>query len=284
MVSQQLQIEVLRRITPELSQLVVLPAEGTINCRKLRLESVLEVDGEKYVGLYLSNDAASKNSVIKAIYKLFIYDQLHAEHIQKEGEDYFLGKSDDGFCCKVALNKFNSKNSGLLVHDCCIFGAEVLEAFACKLDKEGISESLSLNKDTTPRIYTWVIKDVSKSNVVLKSDAFAAGGYNWSISLYPNLATYKDFLAIFLNMDNSVNLAPKTRVYVEYSFCLLDQRNDKHLKRTVTSLFSSGSTSSWGWREFLSWKDVQDPSRGFLRNETCIVEASVVILGVDTIA
>ncbi|KAG6497620.1 hypothetical protein ZIOFF_045524 [Zingiber officinale] len=47
-----------------------------------------EEDGEKYVGFYLLNDDAdSKISEIKAIYKLFIFDQLHAEHIQKEGED-----------------------------------------------------------------------------------------------------------------------------------------------------------------------------------------------------
>ncbi|KAG6501597.1 uncharacterized protein LOC121994415 [Zingiber officinale] len=251
---------------------------------KLRLESVLEEDGEKYVGLYLSHDDAdSKNPVIKAIYKLFIYDQLHAEHVQKEGEDYFHSTSRDGFCCKIALNKFNSSKSGLLVNDCCIFGAEVLEAFACKLDKEGIRESLSLKKDLTVRIYAWVIKDVSKSKDRLLSETFAAGGYNWRISLYPNLASFKDFFAMFLIMENAANLGSKTRVYVDFSFCLLDQHNAKHWKRSVKHLFSSES-ANWGWRDFLSWNDVQDPSRGFLRNETCIVEASIVVLGVDIIA
>ncbi|KAG6501601.1 hypothetical protein ZIOFF_041484 [Zingiber officinale] len=221
-----------------------------------------------------------KNSVIKAIYKLFIYDQLHAEHMQKEGEEYFHSKSH-GFCCKVTLNQFDSSKSGLLVNDCCVFGADVLEE--CKLDKEGISESMSLNKDTTPRIYTWVIKDVSKSKNRLFSQVFAVGGYNWSIWIDPNLATNKDFLGVFLSMDNAASLASKTSVYVEYSFCLLDVHNAKHLKITGKRLFSSKS-SSWGWREFLSWNDVQDPSRGFLRNDTCIIEASVVVLGVDTIA
>ncbi|KAG6501587.1 uncharacterized protein LOC121995329 [Zingiber officinale] len=252
---------------------------------KLRLESVLEVDGAKYLGLYLSNDddAASKNSEIKAIYKLFMYDQLHGKHIQKLGEDYFHSKSH-GFCCKVALNKFNSSKSGLLVNDRSVFGAQVLEAFDCKSDKdkEGFLESLSLNKDLTPRIYTWAIKDVSKSKIRLISAAFAAGGYNWRISLHPNLAKYKDFLAVFLSLDNAASLAPKTSLYVEYSFCLLDLHNAKHWKLTGKYLFSSG-ISSWGWREFLSWKD-QDPSRGFLLDDTCIIETSIVVLGVDTIA
>ncbi|KAG6497617.1 uncharacterized protein LOC121991425 [Zingiber officinale] len=200
---------------------------------KLRLKSVLEVDGAKYLGLYLSNDddAASKNSEIKAIYKLFIYDQLHAKHIQKLGEDFFHSKSH-GFCCKVALNKFNRSNSGLLLNDRSIFGAQVLEAFDCKSDKEGILESLSLNKDLTPRTYPWAIKDISKSKIRLISAAFAAGGYNWRIPLHPNLAKYKDFLAVFLSLDNAASLAPKTSLYVEYSFCLLDLHNAKHWKLT----------------------------------------------------
>ncbi|XP_074569056.1 uncharacterized protein LOC141825576 [Curcuma longa] len=252
---------------------------------KLRLGLVLEKDGEKYVRLCLSNDdAASKDSEIKAIYKLFIYDRLHGENIQKEGEDYFHSKSLDGCCFKVALNKFDSSKSGLLVNDRCVFGAQVLHAFAIsKSDKEGIHESLSLNKDLTPRIYTWVFKDVSKSNVVLKSEAFAAGGYNWRISLYPNLAIYKDFLGVFLVMDDAGSLASKTSVYVEYSLCLLDLDNAKHRKLTAKTLFSSGSFT-WGYPKFLSWKEVQDPSRGFLRNDICIVEATVVVLGVNTTA
>ncbi|XP_074567014.1 uncharacterized protein LOC141823625 [Curcuma longa] len=252
---------------------------------KLRLGLVLEEDGEKYVGLYLSNDdAASKGSEIKAIYRLFICDQLHGEHIQKEGKDYFHSKSLDGCCFKVALNKFDSSKSGLLVNDRCVFGAQVLQAFAIsKSDKEGMNESLSLNKDLTPRIYTWVFKDVSKSNVILQSEAFAAGGYNWRISLYPNVSTYKDFLGVFLVMDDAGSLASKTSVYVELSLCLLDLDNAKHRKLTGKVLFSSGS-SSLGWNDFLSWKEVQDPSRGFLRNDICIVEATVVVLGVNTIA
>ncbi|XP_074561962.1 uncharacterized protein LOC141818341 [Curcuma longa] len=250
---------------------------------KLRLELVLEKD--EYVRLYLSNDdAASKGSEIKAIYKLFIYDQLHGEHIQKEGEDYFHSKSLEGFCFKVAVNKFDSSKSGLCVNDRCVIGAHVLQAFAFKsADKEGIHESWSLNKDLTPRIYTWAFKDVSKSNVVLNSEAFAAGGYNWYISLYPNLATCKDFLGVFLIMHNATSLASNTSVNVEFSLCLLDLDNAKHWKRNRKTLFSSGSLGS-GWGQFLSWKEVQDPSRGFLHNDICIVQASVVILGVNTIA
>ncbi|XP_074566247.1 uncharacterized protein LOC141822832 [Curcuma longa] len=251
---------------------------------KLQLQSVLEEGSEKYVGLYLSLDNSdSKNSLIKETYKLFIYDQIQGEHIQKEGEDYFHSTSLDGCCCKIALDKFNSPKSGLLVNDCCIFGVDVLEASAFKLDKKRISESLSLNKDLTPRTYTWEIKDVSKLNqIVLYSETFDAGGYNWTIWLYPKLGTNKNLLVVVLDLDDAASLAPKTSVYVEYSLCLLDQHNDQNWE--WTGFFDFAPFSPRRRSKFLSWNYVQDPSRGFLLNDTCIVEATVVVLGVDTIA
>ncbi|KAG6501598.1 hypothetical protein ZIOFF_041481 [Zingiber officinale] len=127
---------------------------------KLLLESVLEEDGEKYVGLYLSNDDAdSKFSEIKAIYKLFIYDQLHAEHIQKEGDKTFQAK---------------------------------------------------------------IISIANPMDFVVRC-----------IWLYPNLATFKDSLGVFLRMDNAVSLSSKSIVYVDFSLCLLDLHNANHWKLTV---------------------------------------------------
>ncbi|XP_042390326.1 uncharacterized protein LOC121981716 isoform X2 [Zingiber officinale] len=55
--------------------------------RKLLLESVLEDDDSC---LYLSeDDVPPEEPVIKAIYKIFIYDQLYAEQIRKDGDNTF---------------------------------------------------------------------------------------------------------------------------------------------------------------------------------------------------
>ncbi|URE33566.1 hypothetical protein MUK42_16859, partial [Musa troglodytarum] len=182
-------------------------------------------DAEKSLSLclYSAEASSSTGSVVKANYKLLIYDQLYGEHIQKEGEGYFHGTSQYGLCCMVPLKKFNGPKSGLLVNDCCIFGAEVMEAFACKLDREGVSECLSMKKEITPQTYTWVIKNFSKLSAKQVSEVFTSGGY-------------------------------------------------------VQRQFSSDGVG-WGWHKFLEWKDMQNPSRGFLRNDTCIVEASVAVLG-----
>ncbi|THU70133.1 hypothetical protein C4D60_Mb08t21830 [Musa balbisiana] len=237
-------------------------------------------DAEQSLSLCLFSVEASSStgSVVKAIYKLWMYDQLYGEHIQKEGECYFHGTSQYGLCCMVPLKKFNDPKSGLLVNDCCVFGAEVVEAFACKLGREGVSECLSLKKEITPQTYTWVIKNFSKLSTKQDSEVFTSGGYNWRIQLYPNASPYTNFLAMFLILDTSVALPSKTRAYVDYSLCLVDQIDGKHKKLSVQRQFSSDGVG-WGWHKFLEWKDMQNPSRGFLRNETCIVEASVAVLG-----
>ncbi|WOL06820.1 putative inactive serine/threonine-protein kinase fnkC isoform X1 [Canna indica] len=251
---------------------------------RLQLEpNSSEEDGEKSVSLCLFHVETSSNSVVKAIYKLLIYDQLLGQHVEKEGEDYFHNTSRYGLCCKVPLKKFNNPKSGLLVNDRCIFGVEVQEAFACKLESEGVVECLSMQKEITPTIYTWMIKDFSKLNSKMVSESFTAGNYKWRMELFPNVDSYKNFLAIFLELENPAALSSKTRVYAEFSICLMNPIDCNHKKLTARNQFSSDNRD-WGWSKFLRWEDVQDPSKGFLRNDTCIIQASVAILGAVVIA
>ncbi|RWV98320.1 hypothetical protein GW17_00038841 [Ensete ventricosum] len=138
-------------------------------------------DDEESLSLYLFSAEASSStsSVVKATYKLLMYDLLYGEHMQLEGEDYFHGSSQYGLCFIVSLKKFNDPKSGLLVNDCCVFGAEVMEAFVCKLGLDDVSECLSLKKEITPQTYTWVIKNFSKLSEKQVSEVFASGGCKW---------------------------------------------------------------------------------------------------------
>ncbi|CAL9148285.1 unnamed protein product [Musa hybrid cultivar] len=246
---------------------------------QLEIKSSVE-DDEKSLCLYLFSVEVSSNtgSVVKATYQLKIYDQLYGEHIQIKGECYFHGTSQYGLCCMVPLKKFKDPKSGLLVNDCCVFGAEVMEAFACKLGREGVSECLSLNKEITPPTYTWVIKNFSKLSTKQVSEVFTSGGYNWHIDLYPSVQSHPNIVAMFVVLDKFILFASKTRVYVDYSLCLVDQINGKHEKISVREQFASGRGCSRR-AMVLNSKDIQNPSRGFLHNETCIVEASLTVLG-----
>ncbi|CAL9108881.1 unnamed protein product [Musa acuminata var. zebrina] len=250
-----------------------------LNHTALEIKSSVE-DDEKSLCLYLFSVEVSSNtgSVVKATYELMIYDQLCGKRIQIKGEDYFHGSSRYGLCFMVPFKKISDPKSGLLVNDCCIFGAEVMESLSCKLVRECVSECLSLKKEITPQKYTWVIKNFLKLSAMRVSEVITSGGYSWHINLYPNVKPYPNFLAMFVVLDKFILFPSKTRVYVDYSLCLVDQINGKHEKISVRDQFSSGS-GRWGLPMFLKWKDIQNPSRGFLHNETCIVEASLTVLG-----
>ncbi|THU70132.1 hypothetical protein C4D60_Mb08t21820 [Musa balbisiana] len=98
------------------------------------------------------------------------------------------------------------------------------------------------------------------------------------IVLYPNVEPCPNRFVIVVVLDKLVAFPSKTRVYVDYTLCLVDQINGKHEKISERDQFSSES-GRLVFPMFLMWKDIQNPSRGFLHNETCIVKASLTVLG-----
>ncbi|CAL9777321.1 unnamed protein product, partial [Musa acuminata subsp. burmannicoides] len=146
------------------------------------------------------------------------------------GEEYCHGSSRYELCIMVPLKKFNDPKSGLLVNDCCIFGAEVMEALSYRLGREGVSECLSLTNDITPQTYTWVIKNFFKLSAKQVSEVFTSWGYEWHIQLFPNVEPCPNLFVMVMVLDKLFAFPSKTRVYVDYSLCLVDQINGKHEK------------------------------------------------------
>ncbi|WOL06821.1 putative inactive serine/threonine-protein kinase fnkC isoform X1 [Canna indica] len=96
--------------------------------------------------LYLVDNDTSPNSVVKANYKLIIYDQLFGNHVEKEGEQRFHIIFPYRLYCKLTWLKFDDPDCGLLVNDCCIFGVQVHEASVVKLVPNGVVECWILQK------------------------------------------------------------------------------------------------------------------------------------------
>ncbi|WOL06825.1 putative inactive serine/threonine-protein kinase fnkC isoform X1 [Canna indica] len=269
---------------------------------KLQLElNSSEEDGEKSVSLCLVLVDLHTNPVIKTIYKLFIYDQLFGQHVVKEGEDYFHNTSHYGLCCEVSLKNFNNPRSGLVVNDRCIFGVEVQEAFACKLEPEGVFECLSLQKEPTPTIHTCRIKDFAKFHRYSK--IFNAGNYKWYDDTYFTITNkvpyvqfdmirlikvYKrwgeDIDSLFVTLrleDVSLSTLPlKTDVYADVTFCAMDQINGNDEKIRGQRRYSKSSALFEDGAFLLRKEVLQDPGKGLLYKNTCIIRTTVTVLGV----
>ncbi|CAD5164984.1 unnamed protein product [Musa acuminata subsp. malaccensis] len=52
----------------------------------------------------------------------------------------------------------------------------------------------------------------------------------WHIDLYPSVQSHPNIFAMFVVLDKFILFSTKTRVYVDYSLCLVDQINGKHEK------------------------------------------------------
>ncbi|KAB2620930.1 Ubiquitin carboxyl-terminal hydrolase 12, partial [Pyrus ussuriensis x Pyrus communis] len=103
--------------------------------------------------------------------------------------------------------------------------------------------------------FTWPIESFSRLNTKkLYSDVFLVGGYKWRILIFPK-GNNVDHLSMYLDVADSGNLP--------YGWKTQHQFNARE--------------SDWGFTSFMPLGELYDPSRGYIVNDTCIVEADVAV-------
>ncbi|XP_043709137.1 uncharacterized protein LOC122658279 [Telopea speciosissima] len=221
---------------------------------------------------------------INVIFRLFVFDQIQDKYLTVQdanngGVKRFHGsKTEWGFDQFIPISIFNDPTRGYLVDDTCVFGAEV---FVIK--NSGKGERLSMIKDSTARKFTWKFHNYSfMKSEVYNSDAFFAGDYKWNIKLYPRgYNNWKDIaLSMYLNLADLTNLTSNQQVYVSRCLRVVDQINGEHVERKDNSWHSTSNTN-WGWHNFLQLRDLNNPEKGYLLKDTCIIEAEVIVLGLS---
>ncbi|EYU25568.1 hypothetical protein MIMGU_mgv1a026113mg [Erythranthe guttata] len=140
-------------------------------------------------------------------------------------------------------------SNGYLVNDNIVFGAEV---FVVK--KDAIIECVSLNNINIHYKHDFKISDFSKLNKRCFSEQFIAGGQKWKIILDPKgSGTGTDsHVSIFLN----------------------------HL---ATSYWFSTSINSWGWPAWIELATINDPNKGFIVNDCCLLSIDIHVQDVANI-
>ncbi|XP_057466649.1 ubiquitin C-terminal hydrolase 13-like isoform X3 [Actinidia eriantha] len=144
------------------------------------------------------------------------------------------------------------------------------------INYSGRGESLTLMKglDTT---FTWTIQKFSSlQSRYHYSDTFSIGNRKWNLLLYPKGDDrQKDkFLSLFLVSNDCKTLPSERKTYATYRLRIRNQYRLKSAEITGTKFFSV-TGRCWGYSSFLSLKDLRDASKGFLVNDTLIVQAEV---------
>ncbi|KAI7989772.1 MATH domain and coiled-coil domain-containing protein [Camellia lanceoleosa] len=178
-----------------------------------------------------------------------------------------------GFPQLLSLSTFNDPSNGYLFLDKCLFGAEVFV-----LNYSGRAEFLSFKE--LDIIHTWKIENFSSLDAYVISDVFTAESCEWILCLYPKGSSEErdKYLSLYLGLYNGEEFPPERKLYAHYSLCIRNQHNGKHKKFTGGNWFSATSDFTYGDSTLLSLTDLHDSSKGFLVNDTLIVECKVIVV------
>ncbi|XP_058007533.1 ubiquitin C-terminal hydrolase 12 isoform X3 [Hevea brasiliensis] len=125
--------------------------------------------------------------------------------------------------------------------------------------------------------FTWTIDSFSRLNSKkLYSDIFVVGGYKWRILIFPK-GNNVDHLSMYLDVADSATLPYGWSRYAQFSLSVVNQIHQKYSIRKDTQHQFNARESDWGFTSFMPLGELYDPGRGYLVNDTCIVEADVAV-------
>nr|GLL24281.1 uncharacterized protein LOC109159016 isoform X2 [Ipomoea trifida] len=246
-------------------------------------------DGDGHISLYLEivdTNNYPRGWDVHVKFSLFVYDYVQDKYltVQDAGgkvRRFHYMKTQWGFDQLLSLSTFKDPSNGYLVDDTCAFGAEILVVSDAATKRR---ECLSMVKDPTSKTYTWRINDfTSKRNQnLIYSDEFTIEGSKWKLRLYPsgNIIAKGKHLSLFLVLADSSNLKDHGReLYAKYRLRICNQlkSNENHEKQVVPCYFG-GTTEAWGYSEFMNLDQLDSATKGFLVNDTLIVQVEFMVL------
>ncbi|XP_052138255.1 ubiquitin C-terminal hydrolase 12-like isoform X3 [Oryza glaberrima] len=125
--------------------------------------------------------------------------------------------------------------------------------------------------------FTWTIENFTRINGKKHySEPFVVGGFKWRVLIFPK-GNNVDHFSMYLDVADSVNLPYGWNRYAQFSLAVVNQIHPKYTIRKDTQHQFNARESDWGFTSFMPLSDLYDPSRGYLVNDTVVVEAEVAV-------
>ncbi|KAK8333786.1 hypothetical protein V6Z12_A10G224700 [Gossypium hirsutum] len=125
---------------------------------------------------------------------------------------------------------------------------------------------------------TWRIENFSRiKDKKLCSEIFTVDGNKWRLIIYPRGTKGKNlgFWSIFFAVADSATLPSGWSRYAHFGLAVIDQFHRENSKTLVIMKDFTCSVTCWGFLSFLPFSELHNPTRGYLVNDTCLVEAYV---------
>ncbi|XP_028116213.1 ubiquitin carboxyl-terminal hydrolase 12-like isoform X7 [Camellia sinensis] len=121
--------------------------------------------------------------------------------------------------------------------------------------------------------FTWKIEKISSlCTNKLYSRTFYIGSYKWRVLLFPK-GNNTNHLSMYLDVPDSTVLPSGWTRHAQFSLALLDQIHNQNTVKKETQHEFNSQESDWGFTSFMPLSELHDPSKGFLVNDTIVVEA-----------
>ncbi|KAL0418388.1 UNVERIFIED_CONTAM: Ubiquitin carboxyl-terminal hydrolase 13 [Sesamum radiatum] len=86
-----------------------------------------------------------------------------------------------------------------------------------------------------------------------------------------------DYLSMYLDVGDSATLPYGWSRYAHFSLAVVNQVHSKYSVRKETQHQFNARENDWGFTSFMPLGELYDPSKGYLVNDTCVVEAEVAV-------
>ncbi|KAM0041874.1 putative ubiquitinyl hydrolase 1 [Helianthus debilis subsp. tardiflorus] len=199
----------------------------------------------------------------------------------------------------MPLSDLYDPRRGYLLNDTCIVEADVVVLeleeeemsvphfeFAAGEGSQPVEENANavdapIVDDPRSVRFTWKIENFSKlTRKKLYSHIFFVGGYKWRVLMYPK-GNNTDHLSMYIDVADSTTSPHGWSRNALFSLAVVNQIHSEFTLSKDAEHHFNAQESDWGFTSFMPLSDLYDPRRGYLLNDTCIVEADVAVLELE---
>ncbi|KAL8048871.1 hypothetical protein ABFX02_07G095200 [Erythranthe guttata] len=213
------------------------------------------------------------NWEINVMFNIFILNHNSGNYLcSARTRRFHAMKMEWGFSKFISKKILCDPSKGFLVNGNCVFGAEVFV-----LKSKAVTECLSLKNVVTPYKGNWNISKFSKRGGVWRARTISVGGYKWEIWVYPKgdwIGSGRDVSVYLYNVTPFLS----ERIKARFTIWFENHFSKECIKRTGDSNFwFTNSTRAWGWSSFAEIATINDPSKGFVLNDSCLINIELSI-------
>ncbi|XP_024631332.1 ubiquitin carboxyl-terminal hydrolase 12 isoform X5 [Medicago truncatula] len=122
--------------------------------------------------------------------------------------------------------------------------------------------------------FTWTIDNFSRLPKKHYSDVFTVGGYKWRILIFPK-GNNAEHLSMYIDVADAGSMPYGWTRFAQFSLTVVNQVHSKYSVRKETQHQFNARESDWGFTNFMPLAELYDPSRGYVVEDRCILEADV---------